>query len=43
MSDRYGILDKKHHELCVSREYFARNAGGEWVNRVDLPEATGKA
>jgi hypothetical protein len=43
MSDRYGILDGKYHEGCVSREYFARNPGGEWVNFRDLPEATGKA
>jgi hypothetical protein len=43
MGDRYGILDKKHHEGCVSDEYFARNPGGEWVNFCDLPEATAKA
>ena len=43
MGDRYGILDKKHHEGCVSGEYFARNPGGEWVNFGDLPEATANA
>ena len=43
MGDRYGILGKKHHEGCVSDEYFARNPGGEWVNFCDLPEATAKA
>ena len=42
MSDRYDILDEKYHEGCVSREYFARNPGGTWVNLGDLPEGTGK-
>jgi len=42
-NDPYGILDEEYYEGQPRREYFARNPGGEWVLREDLPEATVKA
>lgn len=41
--DPYCILDEQHHAGCVGRERFARNAGGEWVDFNDLPDATRKS
>jgi hypothetical protein len=41
VNDPYAMLDPaKHHENCYGGELFARNPGGEWVWRGDLPNAT---